>query len=160
MKPISWLGILLIVAGALVLAYQGINYTRQKKVIDVGSLHVTTEDRARIPLFLQYLEAWHWLEGSYCWSWGQRTGHSPQWGRGDVAFSTPGTNGINSQIASVGSREERRIQMLLLIIVLLLLFGGGGGYYGYSRWGSRGGLGIVGTVLIIALILYLLGFLR
>jgi hypothetical protein len=50
--------------------------------------------------------------------------------------------------------------MLLLIIVLLLLFGGGGGYYGYSRWGSRGGLGIVGTVVIIALVLYLLGFIR
>jgi hypothetical protein len=31
--------------------------------------------------------------------------------------------------------------MLLLIIVLLLLFGGGGGYYGYSRWGTGGGLG-------------------
>lgn len=50
--------------------------------------------------------------------------------------------------------------MLLLIIVLLLLFGGGGGYYGYSRWGSRGGLGIVGTVLLIAVVLYLLGLLR
>lgn len=50
--------------------------------------------------------------------------------------------------------------MLLLIIVLLLLFGGGGGYFGYSRWGTRGGLGIFGTVLLIALILYLLGFLR
>jgi hypothetical protein len=50
--------------------------------------------------------------------------------------------------------------MLILIIILLLLFGGGGGYYGYSRWGTGGGLGIVGTVVIIALILYLLGFLR
>jgi hypothetical protein len=50
--------------------------------------------------------------------------------------------------------------MLLLIIVLLLLFGGGGGYYGYSRWGSRGGLGIVGTVVLIAVILYFLGVLR
>ena len=50
--------------------------------------------------------------------------------------------------------------MLLLIIVLLLLFGGGGGYYGYSRWGSRGGLGIVGTFVIIALALYFLGALR
>ena len=50
--------------------------------------------------------------------------------------------------------------MLLLIIILLLLFGGGGGYYGYSRWGLGGGMGIVGTVLIIALILYLLGALR
>jgi hypothetical protein len=50
--------------------------------------------------------------------------------------------------------------MLLLLILLLLLFGGGGGYYGYSRWGSRGGLGIVGTVLLIALVVYLLGGMR
>ena len=50
--------------------------------------------------------------------------------------------------------------MLLLIIVLLLLFGGGGGYYGYSRWGARGGLGIFGTILLIAVILYLVGGLR
>jgi len=50
--------------------------------------------------------------------------------------------------------------MLLLIIVLLLLFGGGGGYYGYSRWGTGGGLGIIGTVVLIALVLYLLGVLR
>ena len=46
----SWLGILLIVVGALVLAYQGINYTREKKVVDMGSLHVTKEDsRANSP---------------------------------------------------------------------------------------------------------------
>ncbi len=32
--------------------------------------------------------------------------------------------------------------MLLLIILLVLLFGGGGGYYGYSRWGMGGGVGI------------------
>ncbi|MGC2529674.1 MAG: hypothetical protein WA639_18135 [Candidatus Acidiferrum sp.] len=50
MKPVSWLGISLVVVGALVLAYQGMNYTRQKKVIDVGSVHVTTETRERIPL--------------------------------------------------------------------------------------------------------------
>ena len=50
--------------------------------------------------------------------------------------------------------------MLLLIIILLLFFAGGGGYFGYSRWGTRGGFGIVGTVLLIALVLYLLGGLR
>jgi hypothetical protein len=50
--------------------------------------------------------------------------------------------------------------MLLLIILLLLLFAGGGGYYGYSRWGTGGGLGIVGSVLVIVLLLYLLGMLR
>jgi hypothetical protein len=46
--------------------------------------------------------------------------------------------------------------MLLLIIILILLFGGGGGYYGYSRWG----MGILGTVLLIVLVLYLLGAVR
>lgn len=50
--------------------------------------------------------------------------------------------------------------MLLLIIILILLFGGGGGYYGYSRWGMGGGLGILGTVLLIVLVLYLLGVVR
>jgi hypothetical protein len=50
--------------------------------------------------------------------------------------------------------------MLLLIILLLLLFGGGGGYYGYSRWGTGGGLGIVGTVVLIAAVLYLVGAIR
>ncbi|MGD0325326.1 MAG: DUF3185 domain-containing protein [Terriglobia bacterium] len=50
MKPISWVGILLLVLGALVLAYQGINYTRRKKVLDVGSVHLTTETHERIPL--------------------------------------------------------------------------------------------------------------
>jgi len=48
--------------------------------------------------------------------------------------------------------------MLILIIVLLLVFGGGGGYYGYSRWGMRGGGGIgLGTILVILLICFLLG---
>jgi uncharacterized membrane protein len=50
MKSIIWVGILLIVLGALVLAYQGINYTRQKKVLDVGSVHLTKETHERIPL--------------------------------------------------------------------------------------------------------------
>jgi hypothetical protein len=54
----------------------------------------------------------------------------------------------------------RRISMLLLLIILVLLFGGGGGYYGYSRWGTGGGIGILGTVLLIVLVVYLLGGLR
>jgi UDP-N-acetylmuramyl pentapeptide phosphotransferase/UDP-N-acetylglucosamine-1-phosphate transferase len=50
MKTASWLGILLVVAGALILAYQGINYTREKKVIDMGPMHVTQESHEHIPL--------------------------------------------------------------------------------------------------------------
>lgn len=50
MKPIIWAGIVLVVLGGLMLAYQGINYTRDKRVLDVGSLHVTAETHQRIPL--------------------------------------------------------------------------------------------------------------
>ena len=50
MKPFAWAGIVLIVLGALALAFQGINYTRQKNVVDLGSIHVTTETQERIPL--------------------------------------------------------------------------------------------------------------
>ena len=43
-------GIVLIVLGALALAYQGIRYTTQEKLIDIGSLHVTTTVKKSIPL--------------------------------------------------------------------------------------------------------------
>ena len=50
MKPITLIGIVLVVLGALALAYQGINYTRQEKVLDIGPIHATTETHERIPL--------------------------------------------------------------------------------------------------------------
>jgi drug/metabolite transporter (DMT)-like permease len=50
MKPITWIGIILIVLGVLSLAYQGINYNRQESVVDVGPVHLTTETHDRIPL--------------------------------------------------------------------------------------------------------------
>jgi hypothetical protein len=50
--------------------------------------------------------------------------------------------------------------VIILLILLLLLFAGGGGYYGHSRWGAGGGLGVVGTVVLIGVVLYLLGVLR
>lgn len=50
MKPISWVGILFIVLGGLALAYQGIDYTREKNVVDMGSMHVTKETHERISL--------------------------------------------------------------------------------------------------------------
>jgi hypothetical protein len=48
--------------------------------------------------------------------------------------------------------------MIILLIILLLLLGGGGGYYGHSRWGYGGGIGVsLGTILLILLVAYLLG---
>jgi len=50
MKPIIWVGIVLIVLGGLVLAYQGINYTRDRNVLDVGSVHITAKTEEHIPV--------------------------------------------------------------------------------------------------------------
>jgi hypothetical protein len=50
MKPISWFGILLVILGALALAYQGFNYTRQEKVLDVGPIHATAERHERVSI--------------------------------------------------------------------------------------------------------------
>jgi len=50
MKRITLIGIVLLVLGALALAYQGINYTRQEKILDIGPIHATAETHERIPL--------------------------------------------------------------------------------------------------------------
>ena len=50
MKPIIWVGILLIVLGGLALAYQGFSYSRHEHVMDVGPMHVTREDHERVSI--------------------------------------------------------------------------------------------------------------
>lgn len=50
MKVSTFLGIILIVAGVLALAYQGITYTKREKVIDVGPIHATKDTTKTIPL--------------------------------------------------------------------------------------------------------------
>jgi uncharacterized membrane protein len=50
MKRGILIGIILVVLGALALAYQGINYTRTEKVFDIGPIHATAEKQERIPL--------------------------------------------------------------------------------------------------------------
>jgi hypothetical protein len=44
------LGIALIVIGLVALAYQGLTYTTQKKVIDIGPIQATKEEHHTIPL--------------------------------------------------------------------------------------------------------------
>ena len=79
-------------------------------------------------------------------------------GCGPVFAPSTGKRGVPDRHTGMpGSHAERRRSILLLIILLVLLFGGGGGYYGYSRWGTGGGLGIVGTVLLVVVVLYLFG---
>ncbi len=50
MKPITVAGIVLVVLGALALAYQGITYTQRKPVLDIGPIHATEETQKNIPL--------------------------------------------------------------------------------------------------------------
>jgi uncharacterized membrane protein len=50
MKPISWIGILLIVLGGLALAYQGFNYTRREKVFDLGPIHATADEQKHVSI--------------------------------------------------------------------------------------------------------------
>jgi len=42
--------IALIVIGVIALAYGGISYTREKKILDIGPLEATTQSRETIPL--------------------------------------------------------------------------------------------------------------
>jgi hypothetical protein len=43
-------GIIFVVLGVLALAYQGIRYTTQEKLIDIGPLKVTAKEKKIIPL--------------------------------------------------------------------------------------------------------------
>lgn len=50
MKPIAWLGILLIVLGGLALAYQGFNYNHDRHIVDMGSMHITAQTQRRVSI--------------------------------------------------------------------------------------------------------------
>lgn len=49
-KPLTLLGLALILAGVLALAYQGISYTRREKVLDVGPFKASVDRRETVPL--------------------------------------------------------------------------------------------------------------
>ena len=50
MKPITIIGVILIVLGVVALAYQGITYTTNEKVVDLGPLKVEAKREKTIPL--------------------------------------------------------------------------------------------------------------
>ena len=50
MRGATLAGAILIVVGVLMLGYQGITYTQQKKVIDLGPIQATTKTEKHIPL--------------------------------------------------------------------------------------------------------------
>ena len=50
MKPAVIVGVILIILGIVALAYQGITYTSQEKVVDLGPLKVEAKQEKTIPL--------------------------------------------------------------------------------------------------------------
>lgn len=50
MKTATLAGLVLLVLGVLSLAYQGITWTTHKKVLDVGPIQATKEEKQTLPL--------------------------------------------------------------------------------------------------------------
>jgi uncharacterized membrane protein YphA (DoxX/SURF4 family) len=50
MKSATLAGIVLVAIGIIALGYQGITYTTQKKVLDLGPIQATKEEHHTIPL--------------------------------------------------------------------------------------------------------------
>jgi hypothetical protein len=49
-KPVTLIGVGLIILGVLALAYQGITYTTREKIIDLGPLKASVDKERTIPL--------------------------------------------------------------------------------------------------------------
>ncbi|HEY5022155.1 MAG TPA: hypothetical protein VII30_06675 [Gemmatimonadaceae bacterium] len=49
MRPVSWIGVILVVAGIVVVAMRGIPYTKSHNEVEVGPLKVTSQERGMVP---------------------------------------------------------------------------------------------------------------
>jgi uncharacterized membrane protein len=50
MKTVTIVGIVLLILGITSSIYEGISYTTQKKLVDIGSIHATENQEHHIPL--------------------------------------------------------------------------------------------------------------
>ena len=48
MRPLGWIGVLLLVAGIVIVAMRGIPYTKSQNEVEVGPLKVTTQERGLV----------------------------------------------------------------------------------------------------------------
>lgn len=49
MRPLGWIGVLLVVGGITVVAMRGIPYTKSHNEVEVGPLKVTSQERGMVP---------------------------------------------------------------------------------------------------------------
>jgi len=52
MRPLGWIGILLVIAGVIVVAMRGIPYTKSRNEVEVGPLKVTSQERGTVPPYV------------------------------------------------------------------------------------------------------------
>jgi len=50
MKPMTIVGVVLVVLGVVALVYQGVTYTSRETVIDIGPIHATADRERTLPL--------------------------------------------------------------------------------------------------------------
>jgi uncharacterized membrane protein len=48
MRPLAWIGVLLIVCGLVIVAMRGIPYTKSHNEVEVGPLKVTSQERGMV----------------------------------------------------------------------------------------------------------------
>ena len=48
MRPLAWIGVILIIAGLVVVAMKGIPYTKSHNEVEVGPLKVTSQERGMV----------------------------------------------------------------------------------------------------------------
>ena len=48
MRPLAWVGVVLIIAGLVIVAMKGIPYTKSHNEVEVGPLKVTTQERGLV----------------------------------------------------------------------------------------------------------------
>jgi hypothetical protein len=49
MRPLGWLGVLLVIAGVVVLAMGGVSYTKERDAVSVGPIEIAAEKKGVVP---------------------------------------------------------------------------------------------------------------
>ena len=49
MRPLGWIGVILIIAGIVVVAMRGVLYTKSRSEVEVGPLKVSSQERGIVP---------------------------------------------------------------------------------------------------------------
>jgi drug/metabolite transporter (DMT)-like permease len=49
LRPLGWIGVLLVMAGVVVVAMRGVPYTKSRNEVEVGPLKVTSQERGLVP---------------------------------------------------------------------------------------------------------------